>query len=126
LPGSVTQVPLPSMRAGSQVPPGVAPEAVTPRGLILKLRSTVGTCLSCMVKRGKPLGRLAVASQLDALNLRFGVRAARPLLHRSTPGSPGRNPRARSKELATRFPRRAQRAPAGAELPDLSGALPRS
>jgi len=57
------------------------PEHKAPRHLVLKLRAeAANACVSCMLARQQPLGEVVPGSQLDALNHRFGVSAARPLL----------------------------------------------
>jgi len=84
----------------------------TPRGLILKLRRDADVCLSCKVGRGRALGTLVPGSRLDALNRRFGVRSARPLLraHVRQGTSGGRGVAAeRLVDLTRRFPNRARR-----------------
>jgi hypothetical protein len=123
-----------ALRNGATVPPGhiVAPPGavdpaarvtVTPRGLILKLREGVGTCLSCSITRGERVGTLAPGSHFDELSQRYGVRRARPLLPTRPDDQAPRSRAAaaeRSARVATRYPERARRAPAHAAMPDFS------
>jgi len=100
------------------------PEHKAPRHLVLKLRAeAANACVSCMLARQQPLGEVVPGSQLDALNHRFGVSAARPLLgafaQKLIP-EPHAHALARQQQVALRFPLREQRAPRRAVVPDFS------
>ncbi len=103
--------------------PAVASTRRTPHRLVLKLREPATTCLSCALARREALGELVPGSQLDALNRRFGVRAARPLLQahadQLVPESHAAA-LARQQAMAARFAAREGRAPQGAAAPDLT------
>jgi subtilisin family serine protease len=112
------------LRAGDDDPERATDLAVrkVPHRLILKLRPGADVCFSCRIKRGERLGAIVPGSHLDALNARFGVRSARPLVRtRGNPADPETKPVPAFRGSARqRFPQRARRAPAGAVEPDFS------
>ncbi|GIW41821.1 MAG: hypothetical protein KatS3mg076_2398 [Candidatus Binatia bacterium] len=89
----------------------------------MKYGPTVRRCAHCLFERGQSFASVTGSPTLDELHRRFGVRSARPLFferHDHEGLEATLSFYSRIAKSVRRFPRRAQRAPRGVLLPDLS------